>query len=1560
VQEIEMATRVNTRFVVILTAVLLVACGGVVGAFAFLLYHTAADLARMGDKQAALGHYKEASDLYSKAVNKEKTNSGFLQKWADALRKQTPETQPRYMDAYGNLGSALRQLAIVSRNNIAAQRAYLDLEKQGLDLSPFKRDGQDSYIREAENLMSQHAGATAEPGADVLRRYRGLARLRVAIESPDAPPEYLDGAKDDLEAALKADPDDAESARALERYYTFKALKADAANNADEATAMFAKGGEVVAAFRASHPQDASMMFLQLRRELDAVARDVSKRQPTDIKEVSDQFRAQALPKLEAATAAAMATPPEKIDRQLINSLRQMELTIDPASQQSRSEALARQALKGSPDDAELIGTIADIQESRENHPEAIATLQQIVDMPNKPVSLDGALLFDRRPDALLRQGLWAFRQWQSLQGGPDKEGPKAKEAADKARDVRAKLAALQDTNSLGVMLLDAQLAFIDGDNRKASRLLEQFNKASNNASPDALMIGAMVAMRLNEPGAARQHLKDLLSIQGTNLRAAFILADLDVRLQYLDEAQSLYEKILKVLPDNTQASEGLKIVTAIKSGKSEKIDDPIVKAVIDADGLAKDTSKADGRDQAAALLRDKIQTLGQDPRLVRELAYVELLRSRKDAALAAVNEGLKAHPENKDLQVMAIQLGGGDALQTRLALIDTQNLPEPQRLAERYLAYKSAGKSDEARAELDKAQKAAPDDRAVFELLFLQAIEDKKFDTAAVMVERAQKDDMDKAGGATYRARLESAQGHDAEAVRIMEEMVKGGGVQPESWRLLGRLQNTVGRRADAVKSFKAALELRPNDVPTIKDLLNTLVVNNQSEDALNTARQYKGFAQNDQEFSNVWLSLEAGFGNRDMVIKERERIRSQNPDDRDNLMALAALYMDTNQRDKARTILDSIRAKQDSVEAMNLDAGWYWAQMQPDKARSIFETYVASIDKADKRARLEALLTYAQFLGQRQDAQGALAVLEQAREVQTPKVSEADKVIGDTYMSMRRYPEAIAAFRRVVDADADAKDLTYRKRMIEAMINGKQYEQADAELAKLLGGAPDAVTLLLASESKSGQKDAAARRQLLDRAVAQFPGDAMVFIKRGQSMLPEDLDEMERLKHSEQPADKAKYQEKLRDTADAKQDFDRALQIDPNLWSALRLRATAYDLLGDADKSVADLRAALLANPGDLDLFRGLVAYLIQNGRDGEAQIVGHEVVDRRPGDAMMRYNVGTIFGQLGKWESAREFLAQAFELDQQDGIAQRYLDCLLSCTPPNLAGAAEVLQKKLTPERIAANPGLLMAQAKMLAKANQPVLATRSAADALKLMKPDSPRDMIAWYNDVQKLEPDPKKLRDVLEGLMGGGVAVDWLKYFHANLLIVDPDTATQQEGDVRLVALLKESKNPPLRQMTYRVLGASLYNQKRFEDAATVMRAALQEFPGDSENMNNLAYLLAKDLGKPAEALPLSESAAKLSPNSAEVLDTLGLVQLMTGKTDESVQTLTKAQPLAQTAFAAATISIHLADALWTQGKKEPARVALASAADIVSKQGAAANPQTKDDLEAVRKKIAGP
>ncbi len=482
------------------------------------------------------------------------------------------------------------------------------------------------------------------------------------------------------------------------------------------------------------------------------------------------------------------------------------------------------------------------------------------------------------------------------------------------------------------------------------------------------------------------------------------------------------------------------------------------------------------------------------------------------------------------------------------------------------------------------------------------------------------------------------------------------------------------------------------------------------------------------------------------------------------------------------------------------------------------------------------------------------------------------------------------------MVEAKADTPEQTYLKRMIEAMVSKGRFAEADALLKPMLEGQQsDSTVLLLAAASRAGQNDPRGQRQLLDNAVQQFPNEALPFVKRAQSLISTDATELAELKTT----NPTKYEERARDLRDAAEDLTRAIELQPTLWVAYRLRAAAYGLQGDTDKSVADLRSSLMANPGDLDLMRELIRYLIENSKEDQANTITLELVNKRPSDAMLRYNIAGAYAQLNKPDKAAQFMGMAFELDQQDAVAQRYLDLLLASTPPNIAGALDVLKKLTDAGRVNNNPGFLMSQAVVQMKQNTPSLAVQSAAQALRQLKPDNPGDMLAWFAAVQRMDSDPKRVRAILDNLSTGGVAAEWMTYFRAVIALLDTSPQAQKDGESMLAGVLKDSKNPAVRQLSGRRLGELMYAQKRWDESAAVMKASAAEFPEDVENMNNLAYLLAKNLNKPEEALPMAQQAAKLAPRSAEVLDTLGLVQFMTQKIDASVQTLSNALSLAQ-------------------------------------------------------------
>src|SRR5262249_16950326 len=100
---------------------------------------------------------------------------------------------------------------------------------------------------------------------------------------------------------------------------------------------------------------------------------------------------------------------------------------------------------------------------------------------------------------------------------------------------------------------------------------------------------------------------------------------------------------------------------------------------------------------------------------------------------------------------------------------------------------------------------------------------------------------------------------------------------------------------------------------------------------------------------------------------------------------------------------------------------------------------------------------------------------------------------------------------------------------------------------------------------------------------------------------------------------------------------------------------------------------------------------------------------------------------------------------------------------------------------------------------------------------------------------------------------------------------------------------------------------------------------LEKNPNNAIAENNLAWVMAST-GRAESALQHAQHAASVAPQSPEVLDTLGVILLQTGKTDEAVGTLRKAATLRPQGDP--EIRFHLAQALVRAGNKDDAKETL--------------------------------
>ena len=190
-----MASRVNTKFVILLSLVL----GGVfvfvAGAAWYVVTKSPSALAAKGDAAMAEQDYDMASYYYSKAVAKDQSNVENLEKWREALTNKVPSTDTELATDYSMYRSGiLRTLANLKRDDLDAYREYLDEILAGCLGNSFNRtswelliDVTNDSIRQwgrydIDNELELNSGVDEDGEWNTLRRYSGIGFVMIMNE----------------------------------------------------------------------------------------------------------------------------------------------------------------------------------------------------------------------------------------------------------------------------------------------------------------------------------------------------------------------------------------------------------------------------------------------------------------------------------------------------------------------------------------------------------------------------------------------------------------------------------------------------------------------------------------------------------------------------------------------------------------------------------------------------------------------------------------------------------------------------------------------------------------------------------------------------------------------------------------------------------------------------------------------------------------------------------------------------------------------------------------------------------------------------------------------------------------------------------------------------------------------------------------------------------------------------------------------------------------------------------------------------------------------------------
>ncbi len=1444
----------------------------------------------------AEGEYKAAELLYSKAVNKDSYNSIYLLKWREALEHWTPENdkelQTEFSSTYRSIYNQLALSDNVSHTNYQIEN--LQFLTEWLRDSPFNRQSYEGIAADATRYIQTHESMRPnDPDLPKLKRLRGLALATVARQNLDLTPEQREQTDADFAAALTDDPSDYEVLEAIMSIKQIRLSKAELAGRLTEAKQLRDELATTLNDFLQANGPDtlpgilASMLVTQgdLRKEASELMASLGDSATPEIEKLAERYHKSTI---EIAQKLA-ALDPASIDISVLRRMYALESQTNRRRDYEATLPLARSAAARNPEVAIYTILMADMLASRKEYTEAVNALEQVIDTPPLPVGLAAWKRINGRLIAAVNITEYAIRAQIEAEDEQEKAA-----WLDRAKASRDLLITMIPETSSAIQLMDAKIAIAENEFSVAQELLDLHNRNTNNQNSEALWLAAQIAQRLRQPGNAKTALEQILVLNPGESSAHVALADVELSLNHPEAALTHLLAALKSHPDD--AALRTRIADIEKRIDPTKATDPIERAIFDARRIA-DGTESTIADPAAGIdrLSQALDTLGDDLKLYIEKARLQMRAGDDTSATETINAALALYPDDETLNIFQRAIASIGSDEDTIKMIQETDAPEIQKLMAIANVYFRADREAEALETLAKAEALDPNNAVLIEIQFSSAFNSGDLEEARRITERAEVANADQIDGLTFRARLLLLEGKDEDALVAFSQAVQRSPNNTSLWRIYGNLQLKMGRSADAIGSFQRALSIRPNDINAIMDYCNGLIGLNRLDEALDVARRSESSARRSEQFMDMLLALEARVGDKEGARDRRENILAARPDNLANRIALADLYITLGQRDEALALIEETREQfGQSTSLVQLEARWFAEGNKLEEARRVFARDIADTPPDQRAAKYVAL---SQFMISRGQSSNGIIALQQAARVEPKGLFEIDILLASTLMRYGRHAEAYDILQTLIDEGVPDEDNSLVKQAAEALIGIDRFDEAKDLLGTLTDAESDITVVLLSSRILLKQGNDREARAVLDNAVTRWPDDYRVWLLRSgaEALVPELL-------------------------PDALADIDQAIALRPDIAELHRRKAEMLSLAGRDDEAIKAYRDAVRLNPSLEELRSALLVTMVRRGLESDAILMAEEWFELRPRDLELRARIAELF-LLGDMQNpAIDIYHDALQIEQQPQIVLRLTELLLASNPPRTADAERALAEAQT--LVMTDASLLLLRARVFALTNRLEAARNDCLTSFSLTEPRADA-MTFWYGSMIRVFDNPQQTLSMLRTLGSKPAAGEWASLFRARVLLSDPQTASS--GLSELAALTTRTRSVEIKYSALRAHAGNLLSTEDYEGAVSLWQQALQLKPDDWQLENNIAYTLAVNLNRPADALPFAESAAVHSPNSPQVLDTLGSVYLVLGHPEKAIAPLTAAVRATRGTPRDAQYMIRLAQTLVESGDRTGAQ-----------------------------------
>ncbi|HWR76119.1 MAG TPA: XrtA/PEP-CTERM system TPR-repeat protein PrsT [Thiobacillus sp.] len=717
------------------------------------------------------------------------------------------------------------------------------------------------------------------------------------------------------------------------------------------------------------------------------------------------------------------------------------------------------------------------------------------------------------------------------------------------------------------------------------------------------------------------------------------------------------------------------------------------------------------------------------------------------------------------------------------------------------------------------------------------------------------------------------------SEARSMIDTALKIDGTDPESWVVLADFERLNDNHQAALEAYSTALKHDPSKLAALFGRAQLYAFTGKPAEAKADLERLKKLSPSFYGIPFVEATLHYAAGETDQALDAVQHTLKSNPNYLPGQLLFALVQYDRKSYENAAKALEHyLQRAPGHLDARKLLAATYIKLNQPDRSLALLKPYIAS-GKAD--AQVLALAGEAHLRGD--DPNSARDLFKKAADL-VPASATLRTRVGLSQLVAGQEGEAVKELE-ASSAMGDGKDYRADVTLTYHFLAEGQFDKALAAIATLEKKLPNSPgTYNLKGQAYMGKKDFAQARKNFERALELDP--TLVSAAARLAMMDQQEKNL--------PAARGRYLAIL--------DKDsKSIPAMVGMAELAALEKKEQEYLGWLEKAAKISPAAFVP--------RALLAqYYLAKGNQEKALAVAREAVAGNSDSPEAQELLGRVQLAAGEKDNALATYTKLTTMVPKSAPAQYNL-AKAHAAMGDVKATRSALRKalELKPDYVEAVTSLTSLEAR-----------TGNHSEALRLAR------------ELQKFDPaSPTGL--ILEGdawmaakayAQAAQIYEKVLEKNKDSVLVVKRHEALLRSGDARKAedSLLSWLKSYPQDQIVRAYLAESYIKRKLNRQAIEQYQTLLRAVPDNATLLNNLANLYQEE--KDPRALATAEKAYKLQADNPAFADTLGWVLVKQGDPKRGLPLLEKA---AARAPKQPEIRYHLAYALAKSGDVTRAR-----------------------------------